>query len=187
MLGISWDLCPFLLASVQLSLAQVQGIRCLAADVGEMTLHKWLAFHFSHLIYCSCLIEIWRSLQINKWYVLLVVPINNFHFSVVTFILLNASPRLCWVDAHCWKKKWKHVCSLGSQKHSWRGTTDYWGEGKQKQRHNIIASCAEKESGSHVWYLMVIVVQLRLPDTCKHCCKYFACIDSYASHSIPER
>lgn len=31
-------------------LAQVQGIRCLAADVGEMTLHTQFASHFSHLL-----------------------------------------------------------------------------------------------------------------------------------------
>lgn len=34
---------------------------------------------------------------------------------------------------------------------------------------------------------VVIVIQLKFLDACKHCCKYSAWIDSHAPHSIPER
>lgn len=37
---VSWDFCLLLLASIQLILAPVQGIRCPAGGVDEMTLHK---------------------------------------------------------------------------------------------------------------------------------------------------
>lgn len=36
---VNWGF-PYSLANVELILAQVQGIRCLAADVSEMTLHN---------------------------------------------------------------------------------------------------------------------------------------------------
>lgn len=48
-----------------------------------------------------------------------------------------------------------------------------------------IASRTEKEGK---WVpAVVLIIQLRLPDTCKHCGKCSACIDSCAPHSIPER
>lgn len=113
---ISWDFCLLLLASIQLIRHWVQGIGCAAADVGEMTLYKWLASHC-----CEMLERVVRSSSdtdlkapANKLVVLLVVPVTSS-----TFISLNASSRLSAGEMPTAKKKCRLLCSLGSQNQSW--------------------------------------------------------------------
>lgn len=96
---VSRDFCLLLLASIQLILAPVQRIRCPVGGVDEMTLHKWLASDFSHMLERVVRSPSDTDLKAppNKLVVLLVVPVTsgNFHFTECF------SPRLCWVDAHC--------------------------------------------------------------------------------------